>query len=610
VLSSVEVAELHDSAHGKREAASRATVAVAVTGAAAFATFTCYLASRSPYARGFFHDRALMQTLFSENAFYFGVFKHLATADSWTDALSQLRQNDWFTYPERVDLLRTFNFVQELVFAALWRILPGTPASLVQFYALATLAVHALTLPFVTAGAMALTRKVWPGAVASAAVLGCAVSLFSRYPNAPALRENVSLPFLVLNLMLAAYALKRPSVGASTLAGLFASAAVHAATWQFSSVTLAVKHIALFACAACGLCSPRRVRLIAAIDLLVYPVLALGFDESAYYLCPWYVPTALACVVGAELLTRRRVVAGCIAALGVVALCKLALRVLGGDADAHMLAFLASRIGHTPSFDSWLYENTESFSSAGWEQLGAFSIAIGIPLAAAWICCRERWRSMPHLCFLAACGLGYLVLAVAVRRLSVLCVPILSVVLAVALSTASRQVRLHRACLRVACAALIAAVIFEARGVGRQPYIAPDPAIVAATRALSEVTPDDAVVGSDMVLSAAVALEFDNRFKTVVHPYYESASNRERANELARVYGYTSNARVHSILRRFGVDYLVIREEWCMGGTLAAAIHAQYPRETIDLFCSRSIAGSGYFTTILDSPLVRILRVL
>ena len=89
-----------------------------------------------------------------------------------------------------------------------------------------------------------------------------------------------------------------------------------------------------------------------------------------------------------------------------------------------------------------------------------------------------------------------------------------------------------------------------------------DPDTVDLMQWLQQKTDKDAVISGSMQLMAGVKL-CSNRAITN-HPHFEDQDLRDRTKHVYQMYAKTSPKEVHSILRKYNTNYIILEDSICL----------------------------------------------
>jgi len=556
-------------------------------------------------------------TLFSENAFYYYFYKTITDAGSFKEGFKEIKESGRFTFPFVVDATKRFNIWQEVAFAFLYKnIVPRGAIKPLKFYAVSTIFVHAI-IPVILFVPLAYSsRSILPGFLCCLLYF-LSIKYGTRITYAIALRENLGVPFLLLNLFLVPAFLRGEKK--RFILPLFISAFLHSLFWQFSSITLSIKHIALFIFFCRNKERKDAIRTLVIIDFVVYVFLLLIFWGNRFYIAPWYICFLVVSYALSYKHFRGPILN--IASFLFLSICmKMALGfAVGSGADSHLLDFFICRLTGDCGFSSMLYMAVGPFRQISLEQLVFFTKSLLLPLFVVAIIINfmrgtesfdssQKVTGQVYFLFL----LGFLALCIMVNRFVIISMPLVaaysSFILCVQLGKLDGKIMgIHKGKMAIICLCLIVAVAAIGATKRKEKGLNPNSSLSKISRFLRQNTYRGDVIAANMVLSSTFALVTDNNF--ILHPQFEAAANRERVKFFNRVYGFSSTKRIYDYLAGLNVNYVVLEASKCRTSKMQDAIHHDYPKETSDLFCRRDFTGSPEFTDVYRARGLRILRV-
>ncbi|KAG8562657.1 hypothetical protein GDO81_015757 [Engystomops pustulosus] len=458
------------------------------------------------------------------------------------------------------------------------------------------------------------------------------------------LRENWALPFFAVQIAGISYFLRpglTPLKMRLSLLVVFISTFTFSLTWQFNQFVLLIQGLAFFALDCLDLIPGNKVRslyMTQAASLVLVCVLQFF---NTMILGSLLLSFIMAAVVAQKLqknyksgLLTRRIWNLCVhvaIVLSLTAIINMCVKkILNLQSDEHIFKFIQAKMGFkTRDFDANLYLCEEPFQLLPYDTLGRLadsfllypyaivlffliivtaitvfynlsnpsstkkmnpqqqtrivradiaynlmhSILFGC-LAISTMRMKYLWTS--HMCVLASFGLASMDVWGTILRL-------------LRLYTPQRTSALQY------CASLLAVVtvlykfwprIAEEISELREFY---DPDTVQLMNWIKTNTPKYAVFAGSMQLLAGVKL-CTGRILTN-HPHYEDKDLRDRTKQVYQIYAKRSPEDVHSILRSFGTDYVILEDSICYERRHGRGCRL---RDLLDINNGNIMDGPGY----------------
>eukprot|EP00668_Euglena_longa_P029566 GGOE01036920.1.p1 GENE.GGOE01036920.1~~GGOE01036920.1.p1 ORF type:complete len:695 (-),score=178.53 GGOE01036920.1:241-2325(-) len=539
----------------------------------------------------------------SEQAFYYLWFKIVADRRiPFLNATQQLLDDQTVEFPNRVNPLQRFTIYPELLLGWAYRAMNATGLTQkhpIDFYVRSAFLLQALHPTSLYATALVTTGSI-PCALASAAAYFANYDHLTRSWNQVPLRETFAVPLLavqyaVLTAFLEVDERKHPRLWSLLLVSMLGLLVGSIVSWQLSSSLLMLQLAALLVMFALGphYLSFSKFWWLAVLHTAGVFVASVALFGNLMTACSLYACMAVSCVVSSPLLATAERPAGRVRRLlrlvfviGTVLAASIALRltlqrVLDIHDDDHMPNLVKAKRGTFTDFHTSLYLRIDGYrglpGQVYWELtktgLLVFTtfIAVGIALhVLADLFSSAALSSLPSRS--AVCHLGlalqYTVLCAMISRLRGLWTPSLCILVGLLpsdvlwepLQKRAPQVRGWMWKLVVYLVMVLAIVL----GTGqfawlREKYsaelVTERPSMRDLFRWIRKNTPPNAVIGSEMIMSAMLRLSTGRR--TIVHPHYEDMGARHKYYMVAHFYARRRLEDVHRILTGMGAEYFL-----------------------------------------------------
>eukprot|EP00667_Euglena_gracilis_P003927 EG_transcript_3939 len=539
----------------------------------------------------------------SEQAFYYLWFKIVADRRlSLANATRQLLDDQTVEYPNRVNPLQRFTIYPELLLGWTYRAMNATGLTQrlpIDFYvrsAFLTQALHPTSLYAATL----LTTGSLPCAAASAAAYFANYDHLTRSWNQVPLRETFAVPLLaaqyaVLTAHLELDERQRPRLAMAllwTMLGLLVGSIV---SWQLSSSLLMLQLATLLVMFALGphYLPGRKFKSLAAVHTLAVLIASVALFGNLMTACSLYACLALCCWLATLLLTiderppsRIRRLLRLVVVIGLVLTASVALRLtlqrqLDIHDDDHMPNLVKAKRGTFTDFHTSLYLRIDGYRGLPtqvYRELAQTGLLVFTALVALVVglhilvdlfsgTAPTTLPSRGAVCHLGM-ALQYTVLCALISRLRGLWTPALCILVGLLPSDVLwAPLQRWAPWLRswgwkaAVHTVMLAAIVLGTNQFAwlREKYTAE---LVTERTSMRDLfkwirknTPPDAVIGSEMIMSAMLRLSTGRR--SIVHPHYEDRGARHKYYMVSHFYARRKLQDVHRILTGYGAEYFL-----------------------------------------------------
>ncbi|XP_043937614.1 probable C-mannosyltransferase DPY19L3 [Protopterus annectens] len=554
----------------------------------------------------------------TECGLYYSYYKQMVQAPSIQQGLYELMYDNKTESRTTINILRRMNVYQEVIVSILYRILPVQKyLEAIYFYTYTVFGLQTLYVFALFVNSWLLSGTWLSGVLAATWYILNRIDT-TRVEFTIPLRENWSLPFFALQVTLVTYFLKpqkKPYALRSTTVLVFLSTFVFSVTWQFNQFILLVQALALFGLDSLDMVPSSKVTLLYMIQVAsLLLVWVLQFFNSM--ILGSLVLSFILAAMLTKHLQRNLKVGSLTVRMGklllnlILVLCLTYLlnyfikKQLLLESDEHIFKFIKAKsgFGATRDFDASLYVCEEAFGFLPFDTfkrlshtlllfpyaLIVFFLAIvavvvaynnisGLSKSLSAVEEEESTASLrPEIAYNLVHTILFGLLAITTMRMKYLWIPHMCVV--ASFGVCSKQ--LWRWLLglfhlyspqRVSAVRHVVPVllllylsfklyplVMEELSELREFY---DPDTVDLMNWIRSSTPKNAVFAGSMQLLAGVKLCTG---RTVTnHPHYEDKALRERTKQVYQIYAKQPPENVHSILRTFGADYVILEDSIC-----------------------------------------------
>uniref|UniRef100_A0A9J7X0W0 Dpy-19-like 1, like (H. sapiens) n=1 Tax=Cyprinus carpio carpio TaxID=630221 RepID=A0A9J7X0W0_CYPCA len=528
----------------------------------------------------------------TEMGLYYSYFKTIIEAPSFTDGLYMIMNDRLTEYPVVINTLKRFNLYPEVVLASWYRAYTST----MDFFGIPTKmcwtinrgedldpvesceglgdpAYFYVTFVFLLNGAMMSLFFIY-GTYLSGSRLGGTVTVLCFFFNhgestrvmwTPPLRESFSYPFLVLQMLLLTYILRKNTMMALGISNIF-----FMLPWQFAQFVLLTQVASLFASYILGYLSPAKMQSVLVTHMISLAVCFLLMFGNSMLLTSFYA-SSLVSMWGVIALRDRLVgifkpglftwVMQCLAWVVSTVILKFMLSVIfGASDDAHISSLIKSKFTSYQDFDTMMYTCAAEFDFIETETLIRYIKTMLLPvnvLIVGFIAGRLVYHSLQLVAFA--------VLAVLIMRLKLFLTPHMCIISCL---ICSRQLfgwvgEKFKLQLTVVGILSIMAVQGVANLQSQWDIIGefsnfPQEELLEW---IKDNTRPNAVFAGAMPTMASVKLSTGRAI--VNHPHYEDAGLRERTKMVYAMYSRKPAEVVKRNLIKLQVDYFILEDSWC-----------------------------------------------
>nr|KAG5704002.1 hypothetical protein BaRGS_032091 [Batillaria attramentaria] len=183
----------------------------------------------------------------TETGLYYSYYKQLVHAPSFFQGVHELMNDRLTEWPDSMNVLERMNIYQEVILAAIYRILPIQEEP-IMFYIKAIFALHGMLIAALFATTWLLSHS-WVAGVLTAAFYSINRADTTRVAYTIPLRESFSLPFLWLQIAALTYYFKPHAVGwpkRTSVAVMCVSTFLFCLFWQFNQFVMLLQALSLF----------------------------------------------------------------------------------------------------------------------------------------------------------------------------------------------------------------------------------------------------------------------------------------------------------------------------------------------------------------------------
>lgn len=581
----------------------------------------------------------------TECGLYYSYYKQMLHAPSITQGITDLIYDNKTESMRTINILERMNVYQEVLLAVIYRVL--NLWSYLEPVYLYIYTLFGLQMVYVVAlyiNSWLLSGTWLSGSLAALWYIVNRIDT-TRVEFTIPLRENWALPFFAVQIAGITYFL-RPGLTALkmrlSLLVVFISTFIFSLTWQFNQFVLLIQGLALFLLDCLDLIPANKVRslyIAQAASLILVCVLQFF---NTMILGSLLLSFILAAVIAQNLQKNlksgrlyRRIWNLCVYVA--IVLCLTALinvcvkKILNLQSDEHIFKFLQAKIGFkTRDFDANLYICEEPFQLLPLDTFGRLSdsfliypyvivlffLIIATAITVFYnlrnpLTSKKMNQQEQKTCFVRADVAYHLMhsilfgcLAISTMRMKYLWTSHMCVLASFGLAsmdiwgTVLRRLHLYTpqrtSALRYSASILVVVAVLykfwprisEEISELREFY---DPDTVQLMNWIKSNTPKHAVFAGSMQLLAGVKL-CTGRILTN-HPHYEDKFLRDRTKQVYQIYAKRSPEDVHSILRSFGTDYVILEDSICYERRHSRGCRL---RDLLDINNGHIMDGPGY----------------
>uniref|UniRef100_A0A673MJD8 Probable C-mannosyltransferase DPY19L1 n=1 Tax=Sinocyclocheilus rhinocerous TaxID=307959 RepID=A0A673MJD8_9TELE len=534
----------------------------------------------------------------TEMGLYYSYFKTIIKAPTFMDGLYMIMNDRLTEYPLVINTLKRFNLYPEVVLASWYRAYTST----MDFFGIPTKmcwtinrgegldpvesceglgdpAYFYVTFVFLLNGAMMSLFFIY-GTYLSGSRLGGTVTVLCFFFNhgestrvmwTPPLRESFSYPFLVLQMLLLTYILRKNTMMALGISNIF-----FMLPWQFAQFVLLTQVASLFASYILGYLSPAKMQSVLVTHMISLAVCFLLMFGNSMLLTSFYA-SSLVSIWGIIALRDWLVgifkpglftwVMQCLAWVVSTVILKFMLSVIfGASDDAHISSLIKSKFTSYKDFDTMMYTCAAEFDFIETETLIRYIKTMLLPinvLIVGFIAGRVmasiilKWKSLQLVAFA--------LLAVLIMRLKLFLTPHMCIMSCLICSRQLFGWVGEKFKLQLTVVGILS--IMAVQGVTNlqsQWDIIGEFSNFPQEELLEWIkdnTSPNAVFAGAMPTMASVKLSTGRAI--VNHPHYEDAGLRERTKMVYAMYSRKPAEVMKRNLIKLQVDYFILEDSWC-----------------------------------------------
>ncbi|XP_040265886.1 probable C-mannosyltransferase DPY19L3 isoform X2 [Bufo bufo] len=581
----------------------------------------------------------------TECGLYYSYYKQMLHSPSITQGVTDLIYDNKTESMRTINILQRMNVYQEVLLAVIYQALNlWSHLEPVYFYIYTLFGLQAVYVAALYINSWLLSGTWLSGSLAALWYI-VNRSDTTRVEFTIPLRENWALPFFAVQIAGISYFLRPGLTSLKTRLSLlvvFISTFFFSLTWQFNQFVLLIQGLALFALDCLDLIPTNKVRslyMIQAASLVLVCVLQFF---NTMILGSLLLSFILAVVIAQKIQKNlksgrlhRRIWSLCVHVAIVLCLTAvinvLVKKALNLQSDEHIFKFIQAKMGFKlRDFDAKLYLCEEPFQLLPLDTFGRLSdsfllypyviilffliivTAITVFYNLSNPSTSKKMNQQEQKTCLVRADVAYNLmhsilfggLAISTMRMKYLWTSHMCVLASFGLASmeiwgaALRLLRLHTpqrtSALRYSASILVVvAVVYKfwpriAEEISelREFY---DPDTVQLMNWIKSNTPNNAVFAGSMQLLAGVKL-CTGRILTN-HPHYEDKVLRDRTKQVYQVYAKRSPEDVHSILRSFGTDYVILEDSICYERRHGRGCRL---RDLLDINNGHIMDGPGY----------------
>ncbi|XP_078373794.1 protein C-mannosyl-transferase DPY19L3-like isoform X1 [Oculina patagonica] len=554
----------------------------------------------------------------TESGLYFSYYKQIVLAPSFLQGIYDVMHDNKTEHLRTINILERFNIYQEVILAALYRILPiQGSVEYVYFYIDTIFGLHGMYMVSLFASSWILSGS-WVAGLLSACFYIFNKDDTTRISFTIPLRESFGFPFLFAQIAFITFFFKKNvSSLAQTicLVGIAVSTFFFTLVWQFAQFILLLESMAFFGTYSLGFIPKYKARSLYLIVIgSLISVCILQFVNDMI-LCSLALSFAVASVV---LMTFHgegnsnenffvrvfklvlNIIAVLLLAGGISFLIKVVMRI---ESDEHIFKFLKSKFGYGigRDFDSLLYLCEGAFKFLPTDMYSRLTTGVVFPCyvvsLVAVLCLLAytvfvNWsrkseetseeaspvflNSHPEVVYQAIQSVFFGALAISTLRFKFLWTPHMCLFAAgVFCNQSFWKAALNKIGIKHIYAKvmghIVPAMLLALLLSNRLPKALKDledlrefydPDTVELMKWINANTPPDASFTGSMQLLAGVKLCTDRHITN--HPHYENKFLRERTKQVYQIYARRTPKEVFEILRQHGTDYIILENSICL----------------------------------------------
>uniref|UniRef100_A0A674NQA4 Dpy-19-like 1, like (H. sapiens) n=1 Tax=Takifugu rubripes TaxID=31033 RepID=A0A674NQA4_TAKRU len=618
----------------------------------------------------------------TEMGLYYSYYKTIIEAPSFLDGLHTVMNDRLTEFPLVINTLQRFNLYPEVVLASWYRMYTGvmgyfgiptktcwsvnrgeglTPVDSCE--GLGDPAYFYVTWVFLLNGLMMSLFFVF-GAYLSGSRLGGVVTAMCFFFNhgestrvmwTPPLRESFAYPFLVLQMLLLTYILRKQNPSRTAVVALGVSNLCFMLPWQFAQFVLLTQVASLFASYILGYLAATKMQTILVTHMVTLAVCFILMFGNSMLLTSFYASSLVSIWVIVASRDRfshvfnpgvvRWVMQVLAWVVSTVLLKFLLSTVLCASDDAHISALIKSKFMSYKDFHTLMYTCAAEFDFLEWETpvryLKTLLLPINLLLLAliVWrvtsvfvLLCGKTVCVCVCVCVcVTACELlslqlvyhslqllAFAILAILIMRLKLFLTPHMCIMASLVCSKQLFGWIGDKVKHQMAVFVLLA--LMAVQGVAN---LQAQWAIIGEFSNLpqeelldwiQENTDPNAVFAGAMPTMASVKLSTGRPI--VNHPHYEDAGLRSRTKLVYSMYSRMSGETVKRNLMKLGVNFFVLEDSWCTrrtrpGCSMPEIWDVEDPQNVakIPLCTHMSRNSQPHFITVFSNDVYKVLQV-
>uniref|UniRef100_H2SHT0 Dpy-19-like 1, like (H. sapiens) n=1 Tax=Takifugu rubripes TaxID=31033 RepID=H2SHT0_TAKRU len=590
----------------------------------------------------------------TEMGLYYSYYKTIIEAPSFLDGLHTVMNDRLTEFPLVINTLQRFNLYPEVVLASWYRMYTGvmgyfgiptktcwsvnrgeglTPVDSCE--GLGDPAYFYVTWVFLLNGLMMSLFFVF-GAYLSGSRLGGVVTAMCFFFNhgestrvmwTPPLRESFAYPFLVLQMLLLTYILRRTAVVALGVSNL-----CFMLPWQFAQFVLLTQVASLFASYILGYLAATKMQTILVTHMVTLAVCFILMFGNSMLLTSFYASSLVSIwVMEPFLMMLNRV--SCLSpndgpslppqvmqvlawVVSTVLLKFLLSTVLCASDDAHISALIKSKFMSYKDFHTLMYTCAAEFDFLEWEvMLCGKTVCVCVCVC---VCVTACELLSLQLVYHSLQLLAFAILAILIMRLKLFLTPHMCIMASLVCSKQLFGWIGDKVKHQMAVFVLLA--LMAVQGVAN---LQAQWAIIGEFSNLpqeelldwiQENTDPNAVFAGAMPTMASVKLSTGRPI--VNHPHYEDAGLRSRTKLVYSMYSRMSGETVKRNLMKLGVNFFVLEDSWCTrrtrpGCSMPEIWDVEDPQNVakIPLCTHMSRNSQPHFITVFSNDVYKVLQV-
>lgn len=546
----------------------------------------------------------------TESGLYFSYYKQLVLAPTLLKGIHSLINDNLTEHLLTINILERFNIYQEVLLAAIYRILPSSIQKnweYVYFYIDNIFGLHGAMMVTLFISAWLLSGSPIAGLLANGFFIFHRPHMTRLFKTIP-LRESFSLPFIFMQITLLTIFFQRNvrvSFEKPLLVLISLTTFAYTITWQFSQFVMLLQSFALFGVYALEFVETRKVKYVFWIFLgslsttcllmfgndMIYSSLVSSFCIASLLVI--YVQNAK--VEGSFLKKLFVLLLRIIVTLSLTMIISIIIKKLAKvESDTHVYKFVMTKFGYQDysimDFDVRLYLCNGGFDFMPFSELTdglvylfpVYFICMIIALVCLMVSYIESLRGAPgvlynhpEIVFNVILNIFYAVLALSTQRMKFLWFPHMTVVAAglfcneKAWKWLLEKFKVNNVFIWLinhSAPIIILALLVQKKLPGMKEELSNlfqfnDPDTVALMNWINTSTPPESSFTGTMQLLAGVKLCTSRPITN--HPHYENKFLRQRTKELYQIYARRTPIDVYRILRKHGTNYIILENSIC-----------------------------------------------